>query len=657
MSMPQSSVCVFIPSLRDVFFQPLNENGRVDVLLLTIWQKMRISLDRQGVDLAQLSLRSLRCPVPVVPRHTIRRRVEDSARDNGCITPLSIEKVFPCWCDPENVHVYLHIDPVPPSPEVAEIMRVARKLHDNVWGQDLNPELRDVPGESTLKYLPNAYLDSLELRVLGYTEKCLLIRAEYDVAFGDFNPQAAISRMCDGVVVTGQPGIGKSCFLYYVLLRLLSRRSPVALQVPGHFLVFGFDGVEIHPLDQANYNVFPAGTCALSDSNEEVKAPCSAFLGAAKQGRAWIVQATSPLEERWRMWKKQRSADIFVMDHPTVDEIESLGKILGLDLENIKRYYETWGPSARIYLDLSRNPHREHAHEMLVIDAATDFVSRLTATTTGYNAIKVSHILFSVRPESKTPAGRMIPVADAATERIEAIISYAVATAHASERIAFYSTLSRHSWFKAFAGHMFEKFVLTWLSSDHCGLDPLLCTPANIRPRGLKVDQLPFCLLPRPQSRTLVDAVVITDTFIITIQVAISPWRRVRQGLFAEIEANLPTITNGRKKRRWCHAYWLRARTLSDLPSHFCVYSAVFSVDRPGITSERMRKLDNEWISVESTSTRQADNQKRLDLTQSRVPQLSYFQQKKIQLRSSPNGFRPWLHEIMRFFKAFDGAS
>ncbi|KAH9029198.1 hypothetical protein EDB84DRAFT_248948 [Lactarius hengduanensis] len=322
---------------------------------------------------------------------------------------------------------------------------------------------------------------------------------------------------------------------------------------------------------------------------------------------------------------------------------------------------------------------------MLVIDAATDFVSRLAATTTGYNAIKVSHILFSVRPESKTPAGRMIPVADAATERIEAIISYAVATAHASERIAFYSTLSRHSWFKAFAGHMFEKFVLTWLSSDHCGMDPLLCTPANIRLRrspflqiptcreeqtiyfsrwsdlrGTKVDQLPFCLLPRPQSRTLVDAVVITNTFIITVQVAISPWRRVRQGRFAEIEANLPTITNGRKKRRWCHVFitddestacWLRAQTLSDLPSHFCVYSAVFGVDRPGITSERMRKLDNEWISVESTSTRQADNRKRHDLTQSRVPQLSYFQQKKIQLRSSLNEFRPWLHEIMRFFK------
>jgi len=47
----------------------------------------------------------------MVPWDTIRKRVEDSANDNGCVTPLSIEQVSPRWCDPENVHVYLHIDP------------------------------------------------------------------------------------------------------------------------------------------------------------------------------------------------------------------------------------------------------------------------------------------------------------------------------------------------------------------------------------------------------------------------------------------------------------------------------------------------------------------------------------------------------------------
>jgi len=59
MSEPQSAICVFVPSLPDVFFEPLDENGWVGILLRTIWREMRITLDRQGVDLAQLSLRSL----------------------------------------------------------------------------------------------------------------------------------------------------------------------------------------------------------------------------------------------------------------------------------------------------------------------------------------------------------------------------------------------------------------------------------------------------------------------------------------------------------------------------------------------------------------------------------------------------------------------
>ncbi|KAH8988881.1 hypothetical protein EDB92DRAFT_1817364 [Lactarius akahatsu] len=485
-----------------------------------------------------------------------------------------------------------------------EFVRVARKLHNEVWGQDLNPELRDVPGNSTLKYLPNAYLDSLELRVLGYTEKCLLIRAEYDIAFRDFNPQGAINRMCSGVVVTGQPGIGKSCFLYYVLLRLLSRRSPIAIQLPGHFLVFSSDGVEIHPLNQTNYNVFPAGTFALSDSNEEVKAPCSAFLGAAKQGRAWIVRATSPLEERWREWKKQRSADIFVMDHPTVDEIESLGKILGLDSRNIKRYYETWGPSARICLGLSRNPHRERAHEMLVIDAATDFVSRLTATTTGYNAIKMSHILFSVRPESETPAGRMVPVADVATERIEAIISYAVATAHASERIAFYSTISTHSWFKGSRGtcsrNLFSLgcLLVTWDPSLHPRRPSVTFPPNSYNTR---VDTLPFCFLPGSRSFPTSDAIVITEKSIITIQATVSRSHTANKDGFDQIQENLPTVKKRRRrKRNWFHVFVtdnesnavaLRTQTSNDLPTHIRVYSARFNVGQ-SITTWRLEAID-----------------------------------------------------------------
>src|SRR6266702_570131 len=120
---------------------------------------------------------------------------------------------------------------------------------------------------------------------------------------------------------------GKSCFLYYLLLRLLSQKLPVVLLLSRHFLVFCDDGVDIHPLDMANPDVFPRGTWALSDSNEEVGSPCSAFIDAAKQEIAWIVQTTSPMEERWKEWKKECSADMFVMVPPSINEITALGSL------------------------------------------------------------------------------------------------------------------------------------------------------------------------------------------------------------------------------------------------------------------------------------------------------------------------------------------
>lgn len=203
------------------------------------------------------------------------------------------------------------------------------------------------------------------------------------------------------------------------------------------------------------------------------------------------------------------------------------------------------------------------------MNAAADFVKHFDTIARSFNAIKVSHILFSVRPKNVTPEGRPILTADVATDRIQSILSYAAADTRASERVTFYTSISEHTWFKASADYIFKRFVLTWLSSDY--LDPLPCTPADNRspfleiptsgdeqticfssPTNLKetkVDILPFCLLPGDQSFAAVDAIVITDRFIITVQVTISRWHTAKQGGFAEIKANIPTITNGTKKK------------------------------------------------------------------------------------------------------------
>jgi hypothetical protein len=117
---------------------------------------------------------------------------------------------------------------------------------------------------------------------------------------------------------------GKSTFLYYLLLRLLSQKKPVALQMRHHFLLFNDNDVEMHPLDDASLDVFPPGTWTLSDSNEETEQPCFTFLNAARQKITWNVQTATPSSEMWNVSKKQHNTVMFVMKHFTLEEITAL---------------------------------------------------------------------------------------------------------------------------------------------------------------------------------------------------------------------------------------------------------------------------------------------------------------------------------------------
>ncbi|KAH9027066.1 hypothetical protein EDB84DRAFT_317917 [Lactarius hengduanensis] len=106
---------------------------------------------------------------------------------------------------------------------------------------------------------------------------------------GGFDYDAARTKGQGGIVVTGQPGIGKTYFLYYLLFRLLSEGTPVSLQLAPHILVFRDDGVYRHPQD-AEPDYLPTGTWALSDAGRLDEKPCNTFLKAAGRHTAWIFR-------------------------------------------------------------------------------------------------------------------------------------------------------------------------------------------------------------------------------------------------------------------------------------------------------------------------------------------------------------------------------
>jgi len=135
-----------------------------------------------------------------------------------------------------------------------------------------------------------------------------------------------------GVIVTGQPGIGKSCFLFYILLRRLCECRPTALDLDGVFLLFDNTGVQLHDAGPAGHFALEKGVWALTDSSANNQ-PCRAFYRSGQMNAAWVVKVTLPEREQWHQWHKELKMDHFVMDCFTSDELRALSIILSLDVE------------------------------------------------------------------------------------------------------------------------------------------------------------------------------------------------------------------------------------------------------------------------------------------------------------------------------------
>ncbi|KAH8989499.1 hypothetical protein EDB92DRAFT_2003024 [Lactarius akahatsu] len=444
-----------------------------------------------------------------------------------------------------------------------------------------------------------------------------------------------------GVVVTGQPGIGKTYFLYYLLFRRLSERRPVALEQPEFFILFHEGGVYRYPL-KADARYLPDGTWALSDSNDEAPKPCTTFRSASKLRTAWLIQTTSPVETRWRDWRKYCKAGMFVMNHVSIEDITALSVS---DVSNIQRLYRKWGPSARTCLDLLQfGAEAEHEHS--VDGAACRFVQDPPKILNfDFDESKVSHRLFSIRPKDQDRTGRRIQIAEIATEHIQEVISYAVADADAEVQIKFFQMISTYPSFRGPAGRMFEGFVLSWLYARP-NTEPLRCFANNQahleipacgrenttffdRKSALKLKDVnghrpPFCLLPNAQNFPTADAIVITHNFVITIQVTVSGEHGANADGFKEIKnlipASLKKIPDKKNKRKkdkpWRHVFIthsdnraesLRDQNLPGLPVGALVYSGVFDILRSGVTREHVEAFNENKTRQQSGNSMEVD--------------------------------------------------
>lgn len=529
--------------------------------------------------------------IPVKPSETLARRIKDMfpGRDFSKFADKldPVDSLAVVWPEPPldvNLHVFISL----PESGRTRLYDVAHNLYRDMWRQDLTTRLQDVDGCEGFKYLPATEVNGLRLRELGLNAKVMLLRGEYIVAFNAMEARR-VNTGTGGIVVTGHPGIGKSVFIYYALLRLLSKGQPAALQYNKCIVTFREDGVEIHE-DDSYGRFFREGEklWALTDSNERSRVPCKAFQNANTVDGTWIVLATSPAKNRYDRLREELALGVFVMNYLSRDESRALSIIHGVDVEGVLRNYDTWGPSARTCLHLAWGMIEEMGLKMRVDAVAKNFAENPRAMTMRAEFEDAPHCLFTSLPGPK----RSITVLRVATPYLRDFVVKAIARIHADKQASFYTEVTSHNpYFRSAFGYIFEKFFYLWFSSDpdnqvSCtawpdseSAEPIRTTGStrdpvaleHLRPVGLdKVivyggeasatgyksaneHQTPFGWIPASRSDATFDALVCTDTHIITIQVVITTKHSIKEKAFERLIKNLPG--EFRKDRCWCHVF------------------------------------------------------------------------------------------------------
>ncbi|KAF9242008.1 hypothetical protein BU15DRAFT_44449 [Melanogaster broomeanus] len=322
----------------------------------------------------------------------------------------------------------------------------------------------------------------------------MIVREEYTLAMKALEGE----QYQRGAVVIGQPGIGKTFFLIYALVERLRKELPTAFQFdPDVYLLFTENGVTSHPTNDDEPLALWDEIWALSDSNDMTINPAGAFRSLNIR----VIQATSPDAKRWKEWRKQYKARVYIMDNWTREELSGLATVSGLGIERMVHLANEWGPSPRQLLEIGNDEEMEHSFQRHINASASDFVSNAGQVISSLSLLDFplgktgpSSLIF-IRPRRDGPERvfRMECEVYVPTTTILHFITRALLKQDAHIRLQFFSATGSHASMRSAAGYVFEQWVHTrFISGDNVNCTWLNADPSNS-------DSLPPTLATTPQ--------------------------------------------------------------------------------------------------------------------------------------------------------------
>ncbi|KAI9434189.1 hypothetical protein H4582DRAFT_1856074 [Lactarius indigo] len=205
---------------------------------------------------------------------------------------------------------------------------------------------------------PGCYI--LDLGIPDIRRSRLWVRKEYIRLYGYCNKYLESHRDDDiapSVVITGQPGIGKSYWVLYALCRRLTEGKPVIWFRSGYRYLFVKEGV-FEILSGYPSTQFKTRIWMFMDA-DDCKDGIPDYL-AAHETNHLIILSSSPRKARWSLLSKTTECSVATMNPWTREE---MSQALAPNDPRIDEMYNHYGPTPRICLAFVRNNDLFDAHQ------------------------------------------------------------------------------------------------------------------------------------------------------------------------------------------------------------------------------------------------------------------------------------------------------
>ncbi|KAI0255603.1 hypothetical protein BJV78DRAFT_1119377 [Lactifluus subvellereus] len=238
----------------------------------------------------------------------------------------------------------------------------------------------------------------------NYARSKIWIRKDYiriyDRCEEFHNRMTHIRSIAPSVIITGQPGIGKTYWIRYALRRRLAEQKSVIWYREQRCFLFAEDGVFVAP---SNHRIskFKTFVWTLADSDDTF--PTHLINQDTKH---FLLYTTSPRRERWKPLEKTTHSAVLIMNPWTRQEIFRAAPLHGLDATHYRRInelYDDLGPTPRVCFDFLKNPYQLITHESdydgVISSLTAKQLCRLVLNGTKLNLDAVSHLMFLVKRE------------------------------------------------------------------------------------------------------------------------------------------------------------------------------------------------------------------------------------------------------------------